>query len=171
MGNDSAFRRMVVIGHSQGGLLTKLTAIDTGTRFWDRISSKPFDAVKLSSETRDLLQQSMFFTPLPFVRRVVFVATPHHGALIATGRLGAIASWLVTLPVAVFGELGEAVASTGDEKLIAALRRPPTAVDNMIHRTPASRSWNPSRFRPGIPAHSIIAVKGTARRRRETMAS
>jgi hypothetical protein len=26
---------MVVIGHSQGGLLTKLTAIDTGTRLWD----------------------------------------------------------------------------------------------------------------------------------------
>jgi pimeloyl-ACP methyl ester carboxylesterase len=136
-GKDSALRRMVVIGHSQGGLLTKLTAIDSGTRFWDRISSKPLDAVKLSSETRDLLRQSAFFTPLPFVGRVVFVATPHHGALLATGRLGAIAAWLVTLPVAVFGELGEAVASTGDEKLVAALRRPPTAVDNMSPENPA----------------------------------
>ena len=42
-GKDPALRRMVVIGHSQGGLLTKLTAIDSGTRFWDRISTKPFD--------------------------------------------------------------------------------------------------------------------------------
>ena len=148
-GTDAALRRMVVIGHSQGGLLTKLTAIDSGTRFWDRISSKPFDAVKLSSETRDLLRQSTFFTPLPFVRRVVFVATPHHGALMAAGRLGAIAAWLVSMPVGLVGELGEALRNR-DAKLAAALRRPPTAVDNMDHRTPPSRSSNPSRSRPGF---------------------
>ena len=159
-GKDSALRRMVVIGHSQGGLLTKLTAIDSGTRFWDRISSKPFDAVKLSSETRDLLRQSAFFTPLPFVGRVVFVATPHHGALLATGRLGAIAARLVTLPVAVFGGLGEAVASTGDEKLVAALRRPPTAVDNMDPQNPGLQILESIPVASRIPAHSIIAVKG-----------
>ena len=28
-------KKMVVIGHSQGGLLTKLTAIESGTRFWE----------------------------------------------------------------------------------------------------------------------------------------
>ena len=159
-GKDSALRRMVVIGHSQGGLLTKSTAIDSGTRFWDRISSKPFDAVKLSSETRDLLRQSAFFTPLPFVGRVVFVATPHHGALLATGRLGAIAARLVTLPVAVFGGLGEAVASTGDEKLVAALRRPPTAVDNMDPQNPGLQILVSIPVASRIPAHSIIAVKG-----------
>ncbi len=159
-GKDSALRRMVVIGHSQGGLLTKLTAIDSGTRFWDRISSKPFDAVKLSSETRDLLRQSAFFTSLPFVERVVFVATPHHGALLATGRLGAIATWLVTLPVAVFGELAQAATTSGDEKLVAALRRPPTAVDNMNPQNPGLQILESIPVPSRIPAHSIIAVKG-----------
>src|SRR6185295_13868978 len=79
-GKDPALHRMVVIGHSQGGLLAKLTAIDTGSRLWDRISNKPFDQVELEPETRQLLQQSMFFTPLPFVGRVIFVSTPHRGA-------------------------------------------------------------------------------------------
>jgi hypothetical protein len=91
---------------------------------------------------------------------VVFVATPHHGALLATGRLGAIAAWLVTLPVAVFGELGEAVASTGDEKLVAALRRPPTAVDNMSPENPALQILESIPVPSRIPAHSIIAVEG-----------
>ena len=59
----TALQQMVVIGHSQGGILTKLTAIDTGTRLWDRISARPFDAVQLTPETRKLLEQSMFFTP------------------------------------------------------------------------------------------------------------
>ena len=146
-GNDSALRRMVVIGHSQGGLLTKLTAIDSGTRFWDRISSKPFDAVKLSSETRDLLRQSAFYTPLPFVGRVVFVATPHHGALLATGRLGAIATWLVTLPVAVFGELGR---GRHDDRRREAGRGAPEAPDG--GRQHGSREPRPPN--PGIhPGH------------------
>jgi hypothetical protein len=157
---DPALRRMVVIGHSQGGLLTKLTAIDSGTRFWDRISSKPFEAVEVSPETRALLQQSVFFTPLPFVERVVFVATPHHGAIMAGRRLGALAARLITLPVGVFGGLGEAVASSGDAKLIATLRRPPTAIDNMSPRNPALRILVSIPVASRIPAHSIIAVKG-----------
>lgn len=109
---------MVVIGHSQGGLLTKMTAIDSGTQFWDRISKKPFEEIQVSPETRTLLQQSMFFTPLPFVERVVFVATPHRGAIMAGRRLGALAARFITMPVAVFRGLSEAVASTGDEKLM-----------------------------------------------------
>jgi len=45
-GKDPALHEMVIIGHSQGGLLAKMTAIDSGTRFWDNISNKPFDEVK-----------------------------------------------------------------------------------------------------------------------------
>ncbi|MGR8979483.1 MAG: esterase/lipase family protein [Gammaproteobacteria bacterium] len=82
-GKDPVLQRMVVIGHSQGGLLTKFTAIDSDTRFWDLISSKPFNEIKVNPETRALLQRSVFPTPLPFVKRVVFNSTPHHGAILA----------------------------------------------------------------------------------------
>ncbi len=160
-GKDPALRRMVVIGHSQGGLLTKYTAIDSGTKFWDRVSSKPFDQVNLSPETRALLQQSMFFPPFPYVERVIFVSTPHHGAMLAGGKLGAFASWLVNLPSAVFGGLGESVASTtGDEKLAAEARRLPTAVDNMNPSNPGLLVLSSIPVPPRIPAHSIICVKG-----------
>jgi hypothetical protein len=37
-GQDAALRDMVLIGHSQGGLLAKMTAIETGSRLWDHIS-------------------------------------------------------------------------------------------------------------------------------------
>src|SRR5207302_1771378 len=43
---DPALGRMVVIGHSQGGLLTKLISIDSGTKLWDAISEKPGDELK-----------------------------------------------------------------------------------------------------------------------------
>jgi hypothetical protein len=159
-GKDPALHDMVVIGHSQGGLLTKFTAIDSGTRFWDRISGKPFDSIRVDFETRELLRQSTFFTPLPFVGRVVFVATPHRGALLASGRIGALAAWLVTLPAEAFSRAAAAVTLTGDEKLITLLRRPPTAVDNMNPDNPGLQILESLPVSPRVPAHSIIAVEG-----------
>jgi pimeloyl-ACP methyl ester carboxylesterase len=49
-GKDPGLKQMVVIGHSQGGLLTKMTAIDSGTQLW------PFKVRRelgVSAETRD----------------------------------------------------------------------------------------------------------------------
>ena len=159
-GQDPALRRMVVIGHSQGGLLTKFTAIDSGTRFWDNVTPKPLDSLAISPETRALLRQSLFFTPLPFVERVVFVSTPQRGALLAGGRLGAIAAWLVTLPAGLFSQLAQAVTATGDEALVAAVRRPPTAINNMNPANRWIRTLASIPVPPVIPAHSIIAVRG-----------
>lgn len=162
-GTDAALQRMVVIGHSQGGLLTKLTAIDTGTRLWDHWTDKPFDSVKMPPETRELLRQSMFFTPLPFVKRVIFVSTPHRGALMAGGRLGQLASSLVRMPANLLGELA-VVAASGfgdDAKIAALLRRPPTAVDNMSASHPFIKITAPIQVPSGVQAHSVIPVKGT----------
>jgi triacylglycerol esterase/lipase EstA (alpha/beta hydrolase family) len=79
-GKDQALQQMVVIGHSQGGLLTKMTVVDSGSRFWDRRTTTPFDQAKLDPELRDLLRRAMFVKPLPFVKEVVFIATPHRGS-------------------------------------------------------------------------------------------
>ncbi len=161
-GTDPALQRMVVIGHSQGGLLTKLTAIDTGTRLWDHWTKKTFDSVTLAPETRQLLQQSMFFTPLPFVARVIFISTPHRGALMAAGRLGAIAASLVRMPATMLGQFAVvATAFNEDARIAALLRRPPTAIDNMSARQPFIEITSSIAVPPATPAHSIIPVKGS----------
>ncbi|MFA5924846.1 MAG: alpha/beta hydrolase [Methylococcaceae bacterium] len=157
---DPALQQMVVIGHSQGGLLTKLMAIDTGNRFWELVSDTPFDKIKVSPDVESLLKRSLFFKPLPFVKRVVFIATPQHGAMAAAYELvtGLVAK-LVTLPQTMMRGLAQAAASTGDEKLLAKLRRPPTAADNMNPKNPGLRTLASIPV-TNIPAHSIIAVDG-----------
>ncbi len=82
-GKDPALHEMVIIGHSQGGLLAKMTAIDSGTKFWDGLSNKPFDQAEMKEETRDLLRRGLFVKPLPFVKRLIFIATPQRGSFIA----------------------------------------------------------------------------------------
>src|SRR3990170_8195450 len=73
--DDDALRRMVVVGHSQGGLLTKLVTINSGNRFWENIAKEPFEKIEMAPETRELLREGMFFEPVRTVERVVFIAT------------------------------------------------------------------------------------------------
>src|SRR5262249_20384475 len=100
-GQDPALQHMVVMGHSQGGLLTKMTVVESGDAFWKNASDQPFDDVKMKPETRELLRRVMFVHPLPFVTRVVFVATPHHGSYIAGNWLAHQFARLISMPLTV----------------------------------------------------------------------
>jgi len=95
-GKDPGLKQMVVIGHSQGGLLAKMTVIDTGMHLWPFTVSP--NELNVSAETRELLTHALIINPLPFVKRVIFVATPHRGSYQALGFLGSLVSWLVNLP-------------------------------------------------------------------------
>jgi len=90
---------MIVLGHSQGGLLTKLTAIDSGNAFWANISNKPFDEVALKPDDKKLLGETLFLKPLLFVREVTFLATPQRGSYLAGPQLvRRLAEYFVRLP-------------------------------------------------------------------------
>jgi hypothetical protein len=152
---------MVVMGHSQGGLLTKLTAIDSGTRFWENLSTLPFDSIKADDETRALLRRSLFFTPLPFVKRVIFVATPHRGSYLASFSLARAVRDFITLPRDLAGRLTNlALDNEGKTALSHLGGRLPTSLDNMTPGNVFIRTLAAIPVDPRIHAHSIVAVKG-----------
>lgn len=161
-GKDPALRKMVVIGHSQGGLLTKTTVIDSGDLFWRNISEKPLDQIDLSPETHGLFERSLFYTPLPFVDRVIFMATPHRGSFIAGGRIGRWIGKLVRAPATVLSAVGElAHAGGADEELRRKLTgRKLGSVDNMDPSNAFIRTLASIPVDPRVEAYSIIAVKG-----------
>jgi pimeloyl-ACP methyl ester carboxylesterase len=157
-GRDPALRQMVLIGHSQGGLLTRLMVTHSGNRFWDNVSRVPFSEVPMSAETRALFERSMFFEPLPFVKRVVFVATPHRGSYRVSTLVLNLVRRLVTLPVTMTKGLQE-VAEAGAFSM-QTFNGMPTAVDNMRPGHPFVRTLSSSPIADGVTAHSIIAVEG-----------
>ena len=97
-GTDAAFDRMVLVGHSMGGLLTKMMVQDSGTRLWRLISDRPVDELAGDPDDRDLFRRALIFKPRPEVRRVVFIATPHRGSRVDRGGLEHLGSRLVRLP-------------------------------------------------------------------------
>jgi pimeloyl-ACP methyl ester carboxylesterase len=155
-GKDPGLKQMVVIGHSQGGLLTKMTVIDSGNRLWP--FTVPPEELNVSAETRELLSRALMFKPLPFVKRVVFVATPHGGSYQALGFLGRLSSWLVNLP-GRFVKLNVELLTLQTQGLyMGTVGGIPTSIDNMNPNNLFIRNLRAIPIAPGVVAHSIIAV-------------
>ena len=159
-GQDMALRDMVLIGHSQGGLLVKMAAIDTGSRLWDAISRKPLGELRLQPETRELLRQSFFLEPDPFVGRVIFVATPHRGSYLAEYSLGRFVAGLVRLPFNLLQATSDVVTNNPDAFTFDPSRTGFGSVYGMTPGSPLITGLSDIPVAPGIPAHSIIAVRG-----------
>jgi triacylglycerol esterase/lipase EstA (alpha/beta hydrolase family) len=158
-GNDPALNQLVVIGHSQGGLLTKMTVVDSGTRFWNNITDTPFEQAELDPETRDLLGRALFVKPLPFVKRVVFIATPHRGSYMASNPIVKFGNKFLNLP----GGLAKTAVALGKLRRTNALGAPatiPTALDNMDASNPFIKTLATIPIADGVHANSIIPVKG-----------
>ncbi len=158
-GKDTALRNMVVIGHSQGGLLTKMTAINSGNKFWENASKQPFDQAKLPSETKELLRRSLFVTPLPFVTRTVFICTPHRGSFLTENLIGSIGRKLINIP-ATMTKVGLDLASLNPGEAKRKAFRIPTALDNMDWSNPFLKTLAALPIQDGVHVNSIVAVKG-----------
>ena len=158
-GTDGALRKMVVIGHSQGGLLTKLTAIDSGDRFWDRAFTVPIDQVDVSPETRELLRRSFFYEPLPFVHRVVFISAPHRGSHLSGGYITDMLRRLISLPFTLLNPLQEAFQRNPEAVTTRAMKAEiPRSTDNMSPDSEFIKTFSSIPIAPSVSAHSIIAV-------------
>jgi triacylglycerol esterase/lipase EstA (alpha/beta hydrolase family) len=159
-GRDAALQRMVVIGHSQGGLLTKTTVVESGDAFYRNLSTKPIDQLRLSDASRDLLRRATSVHPLPFVRRVIFLATPHHGSYIAGSWIAHQVARLVKAPLEVTKFTTEFATLDRDALAVRKVQGAPTAVDNMTPGNRFVKTLANLPIAPGVKAHSIIPVKG-----------
>jgi len=153
---DPALGRMVVIGHSQGRLLTKMISIESGTKIWDAISNRPVDELNLKPETKALLKDALFLHPLPFVETVIFVATPHGGSYQASLTAVGLFMKLVTLPITVATATVDMLANAADALKVVKVRHAFNSIDGMSPGNPMLGAVRALPVAPGIHAHSII---------------
>jgi pimeloyl-ACP methyl ester carboxylesterase len=158
-GVDPALQEVVVMGHSQGGLLTRLMVTDSGDRFWDAIFNKPLDQLELRLDTRAVLESAFFFEPVPSVKRVVFISTPHRGSFLAGRRIAGLLNRMVSFPFRLAGTGAEVLTNNQDALASRKMKRMSTSVENMNPKDPFSVTLSASPIAAGVTAHSIISVK------------
>ncbi len=99
-GNDPGMNRMVLVGHSMGGLLARMQTIDSGDDFWNAYFNRPADKLHVSKATAQWLQETLYFKKQPAIKRLIFIAVPHHGSDIADQRVINRLSPFIRLPAA-----------------------------------------------------------------------
>ena len=158
------FNRMVLVGHSMGGLLSKMMIMEGGEELWNKTIGVPFDEIELTEEQHAYLKRIFFFEPLPFVSRVIFISVPHRGSYWADRSIGRLGAYLVKLPVTLVKKsFGILTALAKNEKLKTKLQldKISTGIDGLRPESSFVIITNKADL-SAIPFHSIIGNQEAA---------
>ncbi len=157
---DPALDRIIVVGHSQGGLLTKLTSVEPDNHLWDMFSSTPIDELELEPETREILDGAFLFDPVSNVERVVFISTPHRGSYLAAFSLAKWMSSFIRAPANVVIAATDLMTQNPEARGISQVGQVESAIGNMSPSSPMLGVLVELPLRPEVTAHSIVSVHG-----------
>lgn len=153
-------KKMVVIGHSMGGCISRLLITDSERRIWDSMFEVPPEKMPIPPGHLHVLQSSTIFESRPEIGRVIFISTPHHGSDLAVNWIGRLGANLVKLPNDLM-DLGKEEA--GFERHPEGhlhLKRFPDSVDTLAPNNDFVLALKPLPVRKGVPCHSIIGDRG-----------
>jgi pimeloyl-ACP methyl ester carboxylesterase len=154
-------KKMILIGHSMGGLLSRLMITDPGDRLWRKMFGKPPELTHLRRESKKILTASFLFKSRPEVGRVIFIATPHRGSKIASGIIGRLATKLIKVPTVLLSTAMEAARLMMTMDMGAMMMRNiPTSISTLSPNDTFVKAINTIPIRPGTPYHSIIGDRG-----------
>jgi pimeloyl-ACP methyl ester carboxylesterase len=149
---------MILIGHSMGGLLCKLMAQESGSRLVDLVTTRPIEELTGPAGVLEQLTAEMIYKPLPEVRRVIFIATPHRGSPLDIKPVRFVASRLVRPAVGSQRAHASLLASNDPAALRPAFRAGlPTSIDELAWEHPLLLAIDSLPIEPSVKRHSIIA--------------
>ena len=157
-GAHRASRDMVLVGHSMGGVLSRLMVSDSGDTLWQGLLEN-FDVKgKREVELRKKLGPYLYFKPVPQVTRAVFIAAPHRGTSFAENHFSRFISGLIKLPATVFSRVTEIAKLLVDPNSAAplALTRPINSINNLSDQDPFVRQSAKLPIASHVKYHSIM---------------
>ncbi len=154
---DRALDHILLIGHSMGGLVSKLQITSSRDDLAQSVFKGSLDDLELTPELRELAKNSLYFEPSNQIRRVIFVGTPHRGSKIASSPVGSLASKLVRQKGTMAENFSEFVKHN-QNNISTMWRELPTSVDLLKPGNPTLEAIYALPVSPSITMHSIIGT-------------
>jgi len=158
-GKARASNDITLIGHSMGGVLSRLMVSSSEDKLWDALlASYPMQGAQ-QQRIEKRLAPYLRFEPLPQVSDAIFIASPHRGTDFANNRISRWVANLITLPVTMLGQLSdisrELIRIAPGKQDLGPLRIP-NSIDNLSDRDPFVRLSSGLPMNPRVRFHSII---------------
>lgn len=153
-------KKMVVIGHSMGGCISRLLVTDSERKIWDTMFTVPPERMEVSPEHKHILTESAIFEHRPEIGRVIFISAPHHGADLAISWVGRLGTRLVRLPAEMLSVGREEKRYEKHTAGDLHLNRFPDSVDTLAPNNDFVLALKPIPIKTGIPYHTILGDRG-----------
>lgn len=154
------FDRMVLAGHSMGGLISSLQIRTGGKALWQQFMNTPPYELSISPQLKERIIKIVQFKPRPEISRVVFFSTPHRGSELAVNPVAEFFSRLIKLPVAFLEKDRIKLQSAIHEQYRDLFVAPANSVVFLRANSPLLKSILALPMRPGVPFHSVIGDQG-----------
>ena len=158
-GKARASNDVTLIGHSMGGVLSRLMVSSSEDKLWEALlASYPMQGAQQQRIERRLAPY-LRFEPLPQVSDAIFIASPHRGTDFANNRISRWVANLITLPVTMLGQLSDIsreLIRIAPGKQDQGPLRIPNSIDNLSDRDPFVRLSSGLPMNPRVRYHSII---------------
>lgn len=158
-GKAPASNNITLIGHSMGGVLSRLMVSSSEDKLWDALlASYPMQGAQ-QRRMEEKLAPYLRFEPLPQVSDAIFIASPHRGTDFANNRISRWVANLITLPVAMLGQLSDIsreLIRIAPARQDQGTLRIPNSIDNLSDRDPFVRLSSGLPMNPRVRFHSII---------------
>ena len=153
---EPALEQIVMLGHSMGGLISRLQSVDSGDLFWQQIAEQPLDMAKADPETRRQIERLFFFRANPAVRRVVTIATPFSGSDLSNSATQWIGSQLIEPPKLIMESLQK--LNSDNPKLLKndVADLTPTSLEMLAPGSAALKSLAAAPQAPWVIYHNVI---------------
>ena len=156
---------VIMIGHSMGGLLSKTLTQSSGDAQWHRFFKVPPEQLEVSAEEQEILRSMFYFEPLPYVKRVIFSATPHHGSKSAKAPPARLADALIRSPRVILSTTRN-ILQSGAQSLtplgMEITRDFPSSIEHMSHDSVLGKVFSELPLNPKVQYYSVIgSLRGT----------
>jgi pimeloyl-ACP methyl ester carboxylesterase len=155
---DPALDHLVCVGHSMGGLVSKLLTVDSGDDFRRLLTNRPLAQLPVPTDAKEELQRVFYFRRDLAVERVIFLGTPHHGSKLSPSSAGRLLNRLAGLPKDLAQTTGALVDANVDLGYFGDKEHPLTSIDLLAPGAPALELLAARPKPAGVHYHSIIGI-------------
>jgi pimeloyl-ACP methyl ester carboxylesterase len=151
-----ALDHMVLVGHSMGGLVSKLQTTESGNDFWQTMSDRPFGELQAEEDVRAKLAHTFFFHANPSVRRVITIGTPHRGSHFANDLTRWLSHKLIGIPGMLMQSRQQIVTQNPDYFRDEAPLDVATSIDSLSPDSPLLPVLLAADSGPWVTYHNIV---------------
>ena len=158
MGTNPNLNKMVLVGHSMGGIIARLLSSNSNNSFSSWLPHQSLKNRK-SSKFRNLANKMFEFEAQKFIGRTIFIATPHRGSELASSGIGKFFNTIIQVPL----EIQNSFISTlnlnpniplNDQRLISRMK----SIGNLSLNSDFIKSMQSTSMDQNIHTHSIIGI-------------